>query len=492
MEKLKFLVLTGMLILVVKPLCAQSKMPDWKADSLLAKLDHPNVSYGFNFNFLFTELTGEKLSGSDSLSNMEEAELQSKLIGAPSDAKIYAQLVYRALAQKNQEKVLDALNKGYTAYQQYIEENPSDTSAILELASMMRATTNYTYALNALDHGISLYPQHLPFHLSRFQVLFYELRKTDMAGQYIDSLLQEFPDEGELAYMGFMKAYSFQLMKYEGEIKSVEEVMAPVATYLDRQPKSDARRFLFHFCRTYIYLNIKAMKAKNEGKEGAELILGDAEGLLTPAHIEKLEESIKFLKGARKSKSIPAVLTAKTQAMVYVVLGKPKEAENMLIRQRELIQDESRRMAVEEAIALLQILEVKQDRKKSIEIVQTKYKRAPSPKDLVIISLFYHEDKQAQKAKEYALKANEKYPNLGVGWEMTAYLQFRDGNTAAAKVAMDKAQKWTEDRIYHYLLGVTYQAMTEGVEAAEKTLQTLIDAQPNHKKALEMMEVLKS
>ncbi|MGB0524072.1 MAG: tetratricopeptide repeat protein [Flammeovirgaceae bacterium] len=492
MEKFKLFILTGILILVVKPLCSQSEIPSWKADSLLSELNHPNVSYGFNFNFAFTELNGETMASPDSLATMAESELQGKLTGAPSDAKIYAQLVYRALAQKDQEKVLNALNKGYTAYQQYIEENPDDTSAIYGLASMMRATTNYSHAMNALDYGISRYPQHIPFHLSRFQVLFYDLGKMDIASQYIDSLLQEFPDAGELVYMGFMKAYSSHMMNNGGEIKSVEEVISPVSHYLKRQPESDARRFLYHFCRTYIYMNIKAVNAKNAGKDGPEIILGDSDGFLTQEQIEGLEESIKFLKGARKRKSIPAVLTAKSQAMAYVILGRAKDAEKMLIRQRDLIQDESRRMAVEEAIALLQIIKAGKDRKKSIEIVKKKYESAPNPKDLVIISFMYYKDGQSQQAKEFALKANKKYPNLGAGWEMMAYLQLRDGNTSAAKAAIDKAKKWTEDPVYHYLLGVAYEAMTDGVEAAQQTLQKLLDAQPTHKKALKMMEVLKS
>ncbi len=475
---------TSILLFLHNSVMAQGDYPYWKVDSLLFELDHPEVSYEFNFNFSFNDLNKEDLSSPNPLEKLSIEELQEKLTGELSDAKIYGQLVFRYLLQNDESKAFDVLQKGFKNYETYLNENPSDSAAVEELADLLLATQNYDLALQVLDLGIKNFPKMESLHLLRFQLLFYNMGKYEVAGNYIDSLVQVFPESGELVYMGFMKDYTFYVMEQNSVPDEIKPAMKKVDEYLARDPNSPVRQFLHHYCRANLYMFVKSTKASALGYEGTDILIRKPEGSLSQAQLDDIKETIRFLKKEQKKDRIPQGIIAKTLTMCYVLLGNQKQIEKMLMVQKDFVQNPEEKVALEEAIALFYIISSESALSETEAVLRQKYQSTSEPKDLLAIAVLYDDKGLKDKATEQIKKAIQAHPEYGPAYEMKAYLELKAKEFDKAASSIEKAKEKTNDLVYPFLLSVIHQAATENAIAADTTLQELIDAQPENETAL--------
>ena len=90
----------------------------------------------------------------------------------------------------------------------------------------------------------------------------------------------------------------------------------------------------------------------------------------------------------------------------------------------------------------------------------------------------------------HAEQAIEKYPDLGIGWEMKAYLALSARDFQTAATTFETWQRKNEDPAYGFLLKVIHTAATEGAEPANQALKALLDAQPENEKGLAFRKLL--
>jgi tetratricopeptide (TPR) repeat protein len=460
-----------------------AQLPQWKLDSLIKHLNCLQLKAEFNFNFSMEELEGKKIDTTDSLTSLSDEELERKMKGVSRDAFVGEQMIYRMMGGTRQiPQELSQMT--ISRYEQYINENPKDSLAINRLVTLLITLRETDMAMTAVEYGIGQFPGYDALYFHKFNLLFswrFELLKAEI---FMKDALKKFPNNALLHFSMFQLQFSRHMMS-KGKVESMDEILSNVTDYRNRNQGKLLPEFMFHFCRSYIYLVMKLSEA-----DGGDDIKVFNTKTTNPSMDQHTKAFVSFIEKHQKSKAISDKLAHRFLTMCYVLLSDQKKA--LFHNQKEIdLTDGVERMQAEEGRLLIQIGGAS-GKTQMVQFIEAKYKRSPGPTDLLRIGTLYSDLDNKEKAREYFDRAVNENPTLGLAHQYQALQAFRDRRMTDAYRALQHARPYATDRVCQFLMEIIYSANEYGEVIALEELKELFKYQPDHETGLEFKAILEA
>lgn len=470
MKKLLFL-----LPLLPLAVCAQFSQP--VKDSVTKLLKYNSAQYNITLGFQVADY----VTATDTLlDHLSKEELLAKLTGKASDAPVYGVLVINAyFRDKDMATANQYVNNAYTAYQQWINEEPANPVPVEKLTALLIMLKNYGAIPGLLDYALPLFPKNL--NLLQQAVFFYTYAGVNLekSQQYLNDAFNI--DPANITTLVYQT--SIHQQRALMDFNAGREMKFPPVNQLDealrKNPRSTA---LLHVQRYYQLMGIYFSGIARAIKADTDDVVLFNYFQLTAQEQQYLKESEQWFQKKAKEKAANQQTLVHTLGVISCMLQQYEQARNYFEQAVQLKKDG----AGLQALALAQYFLKQYPAMK--ETIQQKIALEQLPDDYSSL-LWLYRSKLNDTVAEKQLLAHLASLNTNVPANIetlvTGYLL-----NGQKDLARDLLPGLTGDGATTLALKTIAAVLFDEGENARNTLQTLLEKYPSHEQAVKLKKFI--